>query len=245
MAKETKMGGNRTGVHMSPQDSKDIIEAAKSALPTSEGDHLSLALMRADYIREGVPVGTVPPPATVKGALKSGMDMLTGDRPQVLLDKLGERAAFERGGTRLYDAVLGKFDASKNGNGVVSRDVLQHIRDEEAQHFELLCEAIESLGGDPTAMTPCANVVGMQAFGLMQSVTEPRTTLLQCLGTLLIAELADGDGWELLINLARSSGHDKLADRFQVALQEEAEHLAHVRKWVQELTMAEASMMPA
>ncbi len=245
MAKETKMGANRTGVHMSPKDSEELVEAAKNALPTSEGDHTSLALMRGDYIQDADPVGTLPPPATLKGALKSGMDMLTGDRPQVLLDKLGERAAFERGGTRLYDAVLGKFDSSTNGRGAVSRDVLQQFRDEEAQHFNLLCEAIESLGGDPTAMTPCADVAGVQAFGLMQSVTDPRTTLTQCLSSMLIAELADEAGWELLIGLAKSSGHDKLAQRFQVALQEEEEHLAQVRKWVQELTMAEASVMPA
>jgi hypothetical protein len=94
-------------------------------------------------------------------------------------------------------------------------------------------------------VSPCADVAGVQAFGLMQSVTDPRTTLTQCLGSMLIAELADEAAWELLIGLAQSSGHDKLVQRFQVALQEEEEHLAQVRKWVQELTMAEASVMPA
>jgi hypothetical protein len=52
-------------------------------------------------------------------------------------------------------------------------------------------------------------------------------------------------GWELLIALAESSGHDDLAKRFQLALAEEAEHLTQIRAWVQELTMAEASVMPA
>jgi hypothetical protein len=245
MAKETKIGSNRTGIQMSPKDSKEMIEAAQSAIPTSEGDHMSLALLRADYIADAEPVGTVPPPGTLKGVLKSGMDMMTGDRPQVLLDKLGERAAFERGGTRLYDAILSKFDSDPHPHGSVSRDVLQHFRNEEAEHFNLVCEAVEQLGGDPTAMTPCANVVGMQAMGLWQSVTDPRTTLAQCLNTMLVAELADNAGWELLVTLARSSGHDDLAQRFETALQEEEEHLVQVKAWVQELTMAEASLMPA
>lgn len=102
MAKETKIGSNRTGIQMSPKDSKEMIEAAANAMPTSEGDHMSLALLRSNYT-----------------------------------------------------------------------------------------------------------------------------------------------GWELLIALAESSGHDDLAKRFQLALAEEAEHLTQIRAWVQELTMAEASVMPA
>jgi ferritin-like protein len=245
MAKDTKIGTNRTGIQMSPKDSKELISAAQNALPTSEGDHMSLAMLRSDYIRDAEPVGTMPPPGTLKGALKSGIEMMTGDRPQVLLDKLGERAAFERGGTRLYDAILSKFDADPHEHGSVSRDILQHFRNEEAEHFNLVCEAVEQLGGDPTAMTPCADLVGVQAMGLWQSVTDPRTTLAQCLNTMLVAELADNAGWELLITLARASGHDDIATRFQKALEEEAQHLTQVRAWVQELTMADASLMPA
>jgi ferritin-like protein len=245
MAKETKIGSNRTGIQISPKNSKELIEAAKSSMPTSEGDHMSLAMLRGDYITDAEPVGTIPPPVTLKGALKSGMDMMTGDRPQVLLDKLGERAAFERGGTRLYDGVLSKFDADPHAHGSVSRDILQHFRNEEVKHFQLVCEAVEQLGGDPTAMTPCADVVGVQSMGLWQSVSDPRTTLAQCLNTMLIAELADNAGWELLIELAEASGHDDLAQRFQSALKEEQEHLTQVRAWVQELTRAEASIMPA
>src|SRR5690606_21088393 len=112
-----------TGIHMSPSDSKEAIAAAQNAIPTSEGDHTSLDVLRSDYVRDAEPVGTMPPPGTLKGALKSGLDMITGDRPQVLLDKLGERAAFERGGTRLYDALLSKFDADPHAHGSVSRDL--------------------------------------------------------------------------------------------------------------------------
>ena len=61
-------------------------------------------------------------------------------------------------------------------------------------YFQLVCEAIEQLGGDPTAMTPCADLVGVQSMGLWQSVSDPRTTLAQCLNTMLVAELADHAG---------------------------------------------------
>lgn len=110
-------------------------------------------------------------------------------------------------------------------------------------HFELLAEAIEQLGGDPTAMTPCANLAGVQAAGLMQAINDPRTTLAQYINTILVAELADECAWEMLIDLAQAAGHDDLAQRFQSALQEEGDHLQQVRAWLKDMTLAEASVM--
>ena len=37
--------------------------------------------------------------------LKTALNKLVGVSPEVLIDKLGERLAFERTGTRLYDAL--------------------------------------------------------------------------------------------------------------------------------------------
>jgi hypothetical protein len=53
--------------------------------------------------------------------------------------------------------------------------------------------------------------------------------LLQDKGTPLhhaihVAELADNDGWRLLIKLARELGQDDMAGRFQTALKEEDRH---------------------
>jgi hypothetical protein len=39
-----------------------------------------------------------------------GLDILKGESPQILLDKLGERLAFERTGARLYDAFITKCE---------------------------------------------------------------------------------------------------------------------------------------
>ena len=40
---------------------------------------------------------------------------------------------------------------------------LQSFREQEAQHFELVASALVDLGGDPTAQTPCADLVGIGA----------------------------------------------------------------------------------
>src|SRR5690606_10866442 len=76
---------------------------------TVEGpDGQALTATRLEYIAAADPIGSVPMPGTLKGAAKSTAKMLTGRRPQVFIDKLAERLAFERGGTRLYDAVCTK-----------------------------------------------------------------------------------------------------------------------------------------
>jgi hypothetical protein len=92
-------------------------------------------------------------------------------------------------------------------------------------------------------MTPCANLVGVQSAGLMQAINDPRTSLAQCINTILVAELADECAWEKLIDLAQSSGHDDLAQRFRGALQEEEDHLQQVRAWLKDMTLAEASVV--
>ena len=127
MEAKTKLGKNRTGMDMSPVDSGEMLQGSQRAVPTSEGDEGTAAAIRAEYIREADPIGSVPPPGTVKGMVKSGMQALTGNRPHVLIDKLGERLAFERGGTRLYEAIIAKCLATGDGEGVVDRARLEQI----------------------------------------------------------------------------------------------------------------------
>ena len=116
---------------------------------------------------------------------------------------------------------------------------------EEAQHFRMLIDAIESFGGDPTAQTPCADVVAVSGMGWVQAVTEPRTSFTQSLNAILVAELADVEGWELLIALMQKAGHEDVAQRFAAAHREEENHLDHVRRWVTQLTLAEATRKTA
>jgi ferritin-like metal-binding protein YciE len=61
---------------------------------------------------------------------------------------------------------------------------------------------------------------------------DPRTTLLQSLEAILIAELADNACWEALIALAQQAGEDTLVQPFEQALVTEQEHLMKVRTWL-------------
>jgi rubrerythrin len=175
--------------------------------------------------------GVYPPP-TLKGKIATAVEAIKGENPTLFLDKLGERLAFERSGTRLYDALLSKYDAYGSFTGGPSRGDLEHVRDEEYRHFTLLQTAIEQLGGDPTAVTPSADIQLTAAHGVNAVTVDPRTTLLQSLEAALIAELADNACWEALIELAQGAGEDTLVRQFQEALRNERDHLRKVQAWV-------------
>jgi hypothetical protein len=98
---------------------------------------------------------------------------------------------------------------------------------------------LESLGADPTAQTPCADIAGIESMGLMQVLDDPRTTLQQSVHALLMAELADNSGWELLIALSEDMRQDQMAANFRQALQNEQEHLTQVRSWLEQSVRGE------
>lgn len=237
MENPTDMGMNRTGIAMSPVDSKKTIDFAQSVPPSSEGNMLTEASVLTTYTQEAMPVGKVPPPGSLKGVAKTGMEKLTGKKPEAFLDKLGERLAFERSGTRLYDALIAKCRATQVNIPGYSLDLLVQFRNEEARHFKLVEEAIRTLGADPTAMTPCADVAGVESMGLMQVLNEPRMTVAQSLHAILIGELADNDGWQSLSALAQQMGQEQMVTDFQEALAEEDIHLRTIRQWVHDAAM--------
>lgn len=235
----TMTGKNRTGIALSPIDSKQLIEAALATKPSMAGDDETASAMRLDYASEDEPLGTVPPPASVKGAVGTVVKAIKGEHMSVFMDKLGERIAFERSGTRLYDALITKFKASTPLPGGPKLEELVSMREDEHRHFELVREAMKTLGGDPTALTPSADVHAVASMGLPQVIGDPRTSFKQCLEAILVAELVDNDGWTLLATLAERLGHDELAQEFRDALAEEAEHLVKVRGWLTEATLSD------
>jgi rubrerythrin len=237
---------NRTGMQRSPVQSQELLQSTADhqdpALPNPEAD--GLAEVRAEYIEGAEPLGTIPAPLTATGVVESAANMLTGRRLHVFMDKLAERLAFERGGTRLYDALLAKHLAAPEADGdgavTVTRDTLIEMRNEESEHFLLVSDCITELGGDPTAATPCADVAGVQSMGLVQTVTDPRTSLVQSLSAILAAELVDNAAWELLVQLAQGMGQDDMAAQFERARLTEARHLKVIRGWYTSLTLAES-----
>lgn len=243
MQDPTELGRNRTGLQMSPLHGElqlaGTADAADGApVAATDPEALALARLRRTYIEDADALGSVPPPGTVTGLLKTGAAMLTGKRAQVLVDKLAERLAYERGGTRLYDAALAKASVLAEGTPVTLVR-LREIRDQEVEHATLLASALRQIGADPTAQTPCADVVGVESQGLMQVVSDPRTSLSQTLHALLAAELIDVASWELLAKLARDQNQDELARRFEAALVHENQHLATLTEWFEAMTFAD------
>lgn len=237
MKEETHIGMNRTGIQMSPFDTGAMQSPPASEIPATPGSDAALAQMRSSYIAEADAIGSVPVPATLTGAVTTGVSMLTGNNPTILLDKLGERLAFERTGTRLYDALLTKVETLQQGTTSMTIGELRQIRDEEMRHFAMVASAIESLGGDPTSQTPCADLVGVESMGLMQVITDPRTTLAQSLHAILVAEMTDNNGWEHLIALAEDQGQSSMIADFSMALDKERAHLQMVQTWFEEATI--------
>jgi hypothetical protein len=243
MKNPTDSGMNKTGIDMSPIDVKELLKAVQASAPSSDGEGgRALTAFRAPYLQDADPIGNVPVPGTFKGAAKTGMQKLMAKKPEVLIEKLGARLAFERTGTRLYDALLGKCQARTDEVTGISIEQLRTFRDEEAQHFALVWDAMKGLGADPTAVTPEADVNAVASIGLMQVLSDPRTSVAQSLHAIHIAELADHDGWELLIQLAQEFGQDEMASDFRRALAEEEIHLATIRELMKTSCLNEAGV---
>ncbi len=231
MEKQVKLGFNRTGIATSPQDTQEQLEAAaRHLLPP--GSPLSVSSWRIEQARAAAPIGSMPPPSTLKGALKSAAKTIMGVKPTLFIDKLGERLAFERTGSRLYEAVIAKLDALGSFDGGPRREDLLEIREDELRHLALIKRAIEELGADPTVQTPSADVVGVASSGLLSVVADARTSLSDALQAALIAELADTASWELLADLASELQENDWAERFREAHRTEESHLARVRHWL-------------
>lgn len=241
MENATQMGMNRTGTDMAPLLTKEMVRGT-GLFKIGPISYADMAAIRASYVRMKSPVGSVPIPGTFKGVLTSGKEKLTGHNPEVLINKLGERLAFERTGVRMYDALIMKCESDESGDGqnVVSIDLLNQFREEEAEHFLMVKDTMDSIGADPTAQTPDADVAGLAGLGILKVLTEPRTSISQCLNAILSAEMTDNAGWELLVGLCEEMGLTDVASEFRRALSQEERHLQQIKAWLKQLTLGQA-----
>ena len=246
MQNATHLGLNRTGADMSPLDIKSMQTYADENSPPQSEDSVNdsgIALIRSEYILEAESIGSVPLPGSLSGAVSTGVSKLTGNNPEVLIDKLGERLAFERTGVRLYQALIDKVNAFGEDEALplVVAD-LEHIRNQELEHMYLLTSVIDERGADPTAETPCADVAGVTASGVLQVLSDPRTTIAQCLSAILTVELTDHSSWSLLLRLGKSVSLDEeTLKAFRTAYQHEEEHVQMVEQWLGSMVLEEAA----
>jgi hypothetical protein len=230
--------GNRTGIQTSPELGEELIEGANSSAPSSEGGAEDIADYRTDYIAERFPLGSMPamPVSEEADASEEQAGMA------VLLDKLSERLAFERMGTRLYEALLNKCQTLGEQTPGPTIEEIMHIGGEELEHFLMLNRVITEVGGDPTVESPGADVAGVASMGILQVLTDPRSSMAQCLQAMMTAELTDNAGWELLIELADGLGYNDMKTEFERALVHEEEHLQNVRDWLSDMVLDKAQL---
>lgn len=216
----TTPGNNHTGLAPHPRERDDMMQGAREFKPTSSGGPDGIATLRIAYARAGGPHGT--------------MSAASVDAARIpVLDKLGARLQFERTGTRLYDALISKLDAYGGFDGGPSRSQLVEIRDQEHAHALLAQELIRGLGGDPTMVTPCASLQATASRGIADVLVDPRTSLIDCLETILVAELADQDSWAALARSAETLGDAAMTAKITQAQQTELQHLKKVRGWIE------------
>jgi len=225
-------GKNKTGVARARERCEEMLRSNQEFAPPSSADGEGIAAVRKEYAAEGEPLGTLPPPASAQQLGKTAVAAIKAGHPTVLLDKLAARLAFERSGVRLYEALLDKLDAKGGVEGGPTRADLSLVLSQELEHFVLLQEAIERLGGDPTAMTPAVDVEATASRGLQALLVDPRTTFAQALEAMLIVELTDNEMWDTVVRLASGAGEDQLAMQLRSACDQEREHLSKLRVWV-------------
>jgi len=236
------VGRNRTGIKASPMDGGSLARAASDNPPPPTAS-LQATAMRENVARHADRLGSVPPVAATMGLAETESHALRGHRLASLVDKLGERLAFERSGVRAYEAVLVKVDALGAWHGGPTRDLVQEQCNEELQHFLMLKQMLEHLGADATAMTPSADVAAVEASGVFKVLADPRTSLSQALHALLVLEDVDSDGWDLLVQIAENTGLRDMASEFRSALATEETHKRRVHEWLRNAALADTQRL--
>jgi rubrerythrin len=230
--KPTDIGSNRTGIMTSLEEAKRSQEGATEAIKKSSTDVEHLNQMRLGFSKNAPPVGTMAPLKAVDHV------------PPVFLDHLGSRIGFERAGVRLYELLMVKLQAAHPHSGGPTLEDLEQLRDEELQHLAVTMRAVESLGADPTVITPAADISTVNSSGILKNLADPRVTLTEALDSILIAELNDNETWSMLADLAQKLGRSDLAKEFHRVLEQEQEHLEKVRVWLNSSISGQAGLEP-
>ena len=164
------------------------------------------------------------------------MQKLAGTNVSRVIDLLNERLTFERSGVKLYDKILERMRTDPQAARMVEQ--MQEHRDEEKEHEEWLEEQIRALGGDARSPSERSILVRAESQGI-EHVIERDAQLPHDFHALLIAELADNEGWDLLVQLADEVGDRDAKKEFKKRLHEEEEHLLFVRHAVEQFAKDE------
>lgn len=160
------------------------------------------------------------------------MQKLAENHQERVIDLLMGRMTFERAAVRLYDSILMKLQTSEDAFVAGLIGPMQTYRDQEYEHASWLETQVEALGGDPSVMTDLATLVQAELKGIMEVVLENDMSASHMFHALLVAELIDNTGWELLLELADDADDDVARREFRKRAHQEQDHLAFVRQTV-------------
>ena len=163
------------------------------------------------------------------------MQDLAQHNRQKVIDLLTERLTFERSGVKLYDSIIAKVEASVDEEARRLLDQLREHRDEEKEHEEWLEEQIRALGGDAHGQTEMSELVKRESRGIEDVILDGDNDLSHLVHALLVAELADHAGWDLLVELAEEARDRDAKKAFKKRLHEEEEHLLFARRTLERL----------
>jgi bacterioferritin (cytochrome b1) len=164
------------------------------------------------------------------------MEKLAARNPNLILDLLSGRLAFERTSVKLYDNVIQKIERSADPRYQPLLGELRKIRNEEWAHEEWLEAQIRSLGGTAHETTEMSQLETEEAMGVRNVIVDGHQKVLHLVHALLAAELSDNAGWDLLVKLANDSGDREAKFAFMKRQLEEVKHLAFLREVVARAT---------
>jgi rubrerythrin len=155
---------------------------------------------------------------------------------EMLMDKLSEFLAVEKGGVQLYEAALRVVQNEEVRNKF--REFLAQTR----KHEEILTRVINQLGGNPSEMSASAKIAEKKAKALLETMDasngkialSPKEAEINAMENILLAETKDHADWELLGKVVRRTDDHKLSDILQPAVNEvepeEDEHLTWTKE---------------
>ncbi|MBV8772209.1 MAG: ferritin-like domain-containing protein [Deltaproteobacteria bacterium] len=158
----------------------------------------------------------------------------------LLMEKLSEFLAVEKGGVKLYEAAIPQ---------VRNPDVLTRFREFHQQtrkHVDILTRVIGALGGDPMHMSAGARVAEEKAQALLKTMSTPDSlgpdeVEVNAIENIVIAETKDHADWQLLSHLARRSSDPKIRDILKPAVDEvepeEDQHLSWTSEQMAQLSL--------
>ncbi len=151
----------------------------------------------------------------------------------MLMDKLSEFLAVEKGGVKLYETALQLIRDPE------LTDTLKTFYEQTKKHQSILIRVISDLGGNPDRMSAGAKLATEKAEALLKTMANPdglagKAAEVNAIENIVLAETKDHADWELLGKIARRSNDARVRDVLKPAISEvEPEEDEHV-SWAKE-----------